>query len=164
MVESPDRRWALRLNPDGGVLAGPDGRTTSLPNLSGLARFSPDNRTLAATFSEGGRSEVYVCPVDEPTRRIRVSTAGGEEPRWSADGRSIVYRFDNAWYRASFAPGPQPVIGLPAPMFTGAYVNVPGYSHDLFPDGSQLLVLGSGSAAARRLKVVTGLEGVFEAR
>lgn len=164
VVESPDRRWALRLNPDGGVLAGPDGRTTSLPNLSGLARFSPDNRTLAATFSEGGRSEVYVCPVDEPTRRIRVSTAGGEEPRWSADGRSIVYRFDNAWYRASFAPGPQPVIGLPAPMFTGAYVNVPGYSHDLFPDGSQLLVLGSGSAAARRLKVVTGLEGVFEAR
>jgi len=45
--------------------------------------------------------------------------------------------------------------------FTGPYVNVGGYSHDVFPDGSQLLVLGSGSDEARRLRVVTGMEALF---
>lgn len=164
VVESPDRRWSLRLDGDAGVVVGPDGRGAEVPNLGGLARFSPDSRWLAATFSEGGRSEVYVCPVDDPARRIRVSAAGGEEPRWSADGRAIIYRFDNAWYRSSFAPGPQPVVGLPALLFKGAYANVPGYSHDLFPDGSHLLVLGSGGEVARKLKVVTGVEGVFGGR
>jgi dipeptidyl aminopeptidase/acylaminoacyl peptidase len=128
-----------------------------------LSRFSPDGRWLAATFSEGGRSEVYICPVDDPNGRIRVSATGGEEPRWSADGSSIVYRFDNVWYRSSFVPGPQPAVGLPAVMFKGSYANVPGYSHDIFPDGSQLLVLGSGSEVARRLRVVTGLPALFTA-
>lgn len=163
VVESPDGRWSVYLNTDAGTITGPGGRSTSLPSLSGLSRFSPDGRWLAATFSEGGRSEVYICPVDDPNGRIRVSATGGEEPRWSADGSSIVYRFDNVWYRSSFVPGPQPAVGLPAVMFKGSYANVPGYSHDIFPDGSQLLVLGSGSEVARRLRVVTGLPALFTA-
>lgn len=161
VIESPDRRWSLRLNADGGAMVGADGRSTDIPNVSGLARFSPDSRWLAATYGEGGRSEVYVCAADQPARRVRVSTAGGEEPRWSEDGTSIVYRFENAWYRSSFLPGSQPTVGLPVKEFTGPYVNVGGYSHDVFPDGSQLLVLGSGSDVARRLRVVTGMEVLF---
>lgn len=161
VIESPDRRWSLRLNADGGALVGADGRSADIPSVSALSRFSPDSRWLAATCSDGGRSEVYVCPVDQPARRVRVSTAGGEEPRWSEDGTSIVYRFENAWYRSNFQPGPQPTVGLPVKEFTGSYVNVPGYSHDVYPDGSQLLVLGSGNDVARRLRVVTGMEALF---
>ncbi len=161
VVESPDGRWSLRLNADGADMIDADGRTTAVANLSGLSRFSPDSRWLAGTYSEAGRSEVFVAPVDQPTRRVRVSTAGGEEPRWGKDGKSIIYRFENTWFRSSFQPGLQPVVGLPEPALSGPYVNVPGYSHDLFPDGSQLLVLGSGSNEARRLRVVTGLDALF---
>jgi serine/threonine-protein kinase len=161
VVESPDGRWSLRLDADGGIIVGQGGGSTGIPNISPLARFSPDGNWLAATYSEGGRSEVYVCPSDQPARRVRVSTAGGEEPHWSADGKSIVYRFENSWYRSSFLPWPQPQVGLPERVLTGPYVNVPGYSHALFPDGSQLLVLGSGGDVARRLRVVTGVEGLF---
>ncbi len=161
VIESPDGRWSLRLNADGGVMVGADGHSTDIPHISGLARFSPDSRWLAATYSEAGRSEIYVSPADQPARRVRVSTAGGEEPRWSADGKSIVYRFDNGWYRSSFLPGLQPSAGVPVKVFTGPYVNVPGYSHDLFPDGSQLLALGSGSDVAQRLRVVTGMDALF---
>jgi len=52
-------------------------------------------------------------------------------------------------------------VGLPERVLTGPYVNVPGYSHAVFPDGSQLLVLGSGGDVARRLRVVTGVDGLF---
>ncbi|MBK6733776.1 MAG: PD40 domain-containing protein [bacterium] len=164
VVESPDGRWLLRLSADGGVVVGrgdPGGQGTDIPDISPLSRFSPDGNWLAGTYSEGGRSEIYVCPSDQPTRRVRVSTAGGEEPHWGSDGKTIVYRFENSWYRSGFQPGPQPAVGLPERVLTGPYVNVPGYSHAVFPDGSQLLVLGSGGDGTRRLRVVTGVEGLF---
>jgi Tol biopolymer transport system component len=164
VVESPDGRWLLRLSADGGVVVGrgdPGGQGIEIRDISPLSRFSPDGNWLAGTYSEGGRSEIYVCPSDQPTRRVRVSTAGGEEPHWGSDGKTIVYRFENSWYRSSFQPGPQPAVGLPERVLTGPYVNVPGYSHAVFPDGSQLLVLGSGGDGTRRLRVVTGVEGLF---
>ena len=163
---SPDGRWALRttLTSYGGVVARGERfqhESGFSPNISTLGRFSPDSRWLAATYMEAGRSEVYIAPVDQPARRVRVSTAGGEEPRWSADGRQVVYRYGKDWYKASFQPGLAAPVGSPMKLFTGPYANVPGYEHDLFPDGSNLLLLGSGKDVAHRLHVVTNLEALF---
>ncbi len=53
--------------------------------------FSPDGRWVAYTSDETGRKEVYAAPFPDPARRLRVSTEGGSQPRWSHDGRELFY-------------------------------------------------------------------------
>ncbi len=42
--------------------------------------------------NELGAFEVYVTAYPGPGPTLRVSTSGGEEPRWSADGTELFYR------------------------------------------------------------------------
>jgi len=53
--------------------------------------FSPDGRWLAYASTESGRAEVYVVPVDDQSRKWRVSTGGGRSPIWSSAGDEIIY-------------------------------------------------------------------------
>jgi serine/threonine-protein kinase len=53
--------------------------------------FSPDGRWLAYASTESGRAEVYVVPVDDQSRKWRVSTGGGRSPNWSSAGDEIIY-------------------------------------------------------------------------
>ena len=56
-----------------------------------MPQFSPDGRWLAYVSDESGQSEVYVTPFPGPGRRQQLSKAGGEGPRWRADGRELYY-------------------------------------------------------------------------
>jgi serine/threonine-protein kinase len=53
--------------------------------------FSPDGRWLAYASNETGRSEVYVRPFPGPGGRQQVSTAGGTQPTWSANGGELFF-------------------------------------------------------------------------
>ncbi len=55
------------------------------------AQFSPDGRWIAYTSDESGQDEVYVAPFPGPGGKWRVSSAGGEEPKWRRDGRELFY-------------------------------------------------------------------------
>ncbi len=132
-------------------------RAIPVPGINTLSRFSPDGAWLAATSLQAGQSEVYVLSTTDPTIRYRVSINGGEEPRWSADERRISFRYGSQWFEASFTQGDPPTIGLPKPVFSGQYENVPGYSYDVFPDGRYLLLLQPTERATHRLTVVTDL-------
>jgi serine/threonine-protein kinase len=133
-----------------------------VPEVTNLTRFSPDGRWIAATSVEGGRAQVYVLATANPDVRHRVSVGGGEEPRWSRDGRRIVFRYGTEWFESSFTNGDPPSIGLPRRLFQGGqYANVLGYSHDLFPDGRYLLLLGPIERTTRRLILLTDLPGLL---
>jgi len=54
-------------------------------------QISPDERWLAYTSDESGDFEVYIAPFGRPGERVRVSPAGGGQPKWRADGREIFY-------------------------------------------------------------------------
>ena len=54
-------------------------------------RLSPDGRLLAYTSNESGRNEVYVQSYPDQSDKWQVSTRGGREPLWRADGREIFY-------------------------------------------------------------------------
>ena len=56
-----------------------------------LPRFSPDGRWIVYMSNESGQFEVYVKPFPGPGGKWQVSTDGGREPQWSADGKEIVY-------------------------------------------------------------------------
>ena len=55
------------------------------------ANFSPDGRYIAYTSNESGRYDVYVEPLPQSDRKWQISTNGGYEPRWRADGQEIYY-------------------------------------------------------------------------
>ncbi len=55
------------------------------------AHFSPDGRYVVYGSDESGRPEIYVQTFPDRSAKWRVSTEGGEDPVWSADGREIFY-------------------------------------------------------------------------
>ena len=56
---------------------------------------SPDGRWIAYTSDESGRPEVYVLPLEGGGGRTKISTEEGYEPRWSPDGRELLYVNDD---------------------------------------------------------------------
>jgi len=55
------------------------------------AQFSPDGKWIAYHSNESGQHEVYVQPFQRQGERVRISTAGGVQPRWRDDGRELFY-------------------------------------------------------------------------
>jgi len=53
-------------------------------------RLSPDMRRLAYVSDESGQPDIYARPWPRGAR-VRVSFAGGTSPRWSRDGRAILF-------------------------------------------------------------------------
>ncbi len=54
-------------------------------------RFSPDGRWIAYQSNESGRNEIYVQPFAGPGARLQISTEGGGNVQWRADGRELFY-------------------------------------------------------------------------
>jgi Tol biopolymer transport system component len=69
---------------------------TSTPFLQtsfseGNPRTSPEGNWLAFESNATGNSEVYVQSLAEGTERIRISTTGGQDPRWRRGGRELFF-------------------------------------------------------------------------
>jgi hypothetical protein len=62
---------------------------TSFSNLQ--AKFSPDAKFVAYTSDESGRPEVYVQTFPASGGKWQISTSGGVQPTWRADGRELYY-------------------------------------------------------------------------
>ena len=60
------------------------------------AAFSPDGRWMAYASDEAGHQEVYVQPLPQNGDKIRISTAGGEQPMWRGDGKELFFLSPNA--------------------------------------------------------------------
>ena len=58
-------------------------------------QFSPDVRWLAYASSENGRNEVYVQGFPSTGRRWQVSSSGGRQPLWRADGKELYFVSDD---------------------------------------------------------------------
>jgi hypothetical protein len=120
-----------------------------------LASLSPSGDWAAITIEIAGKSQVRIVRTARPADYYDLTTSGGEEPRWSADEREIIYRSLNSWYSVAMPSRAGDAPGKPVPLFTGYYSNMPGYSHGLLPDGRHLLFRGSSVQTTGRLEVVT---------
>ncbi len=54
--------------------------------------FAPNGRWIAYASDESGQFEIYVDSFPTPGTRVRVTTAGGTEPRWRSDGNELYFR------------------------------------------------------------------------
>ena len=57
-------------------------RTRRPPFDQAYGAFSPDGRSIAYASNESGQFDIYVDTYPKPGARVRVTTAGGTEPRW----------------------------------------------------------------------------------
>jgi Tol biopolymer transport system component len=62
---------------------------TPFDELNG--QFSPDVRWVAYETNESGRFEIVVQPFPVPSGKWQVSTGGGIQPRWRADGKELYF-------------------------------------------------------------------------
>ena len=77
------------------LVAGP---SVNLPVLS------PDGKWLAYTSAESGPTEVYVRSASaSQSGRWQISNNGGNLPRWSRDGRALVYQSGDRLMSASYS-------------------------------------------------------------
>lgn len=103
------------------------------------AVFSPGGDLIAFESDESGAPEIYVAPVDESGARRRVSSAGGQTPRWGPDDTELFYLAeDSVIMRVPLTPGAGMRAG-PVQLFrTGA--RLANYVFDVSPDGQRFLV------------------------
>jgi eukaryotic-like serine/threonine-protein kinase len=124
-------------------------RTQALPVVAPQfhnysARLSPDGKWLAYASLETGVFEIYVQRFMAPGQKKQVSRGGGAHPRWSADGREIVYwaefgglntvdiKFSDAGFDAGI---PRALISTPIPTLLDARTH-----YDVTRDGRRLLL------------------------
>src|SRR5262249_23820763 len=81
--------WDIWLLPLEG--RGPPVPWLQTPSNESSPRFSPDGRWIAYESDESGATEVYVARTDAAGDKRRLSPAGGQKPRWRADGRGVYY-------------------------------------------------------------------------
>jgi Tol biopolymer transport system component len=91
-------------------------RFLSAPGDQWHGNFSPDGRLVAYSSSESGRLEVHVQTFPLTDRQWPVSTTGGYEPRWRADGGEMYYLSADRKLMA-VAVGPGPLFGTPTELF-----------------------------------------------
>ncbi|HMH85028.1 MAG TPA: protein kinase [Gemmatimonadaceae bacterium] len=116
--------------------------------------FSPDGRWIV--YGVPDPPGVYVSSTETPDERHPISANGGEEPRWSPRGDQIIYRNREQWFAVDVTTRTGFHASRPRLLFNGPYLNVPGWSHDISPDGRrQLLLLGPREETSNRLVAVT---------
>jgi serine/threonine protein kinase len=105
--------------------------------------LSPDGKWLAYSSQESGRPETYVVPFPQGNAKWRVSTDGGDWPRWRHDGKELFFlsRDQKITSAGISTDGTSLVVGKLAPLFQ---VNVPislGWFYDVSADGNRFVVL-----------------------
>ena len=110
------------------------------PFFDAATQFSPDGRWLAYNSDESGRSEVYVVPFPGPGRKVRISTAGGDNARWRRDGKEIFFLARNTLMAAGVtANGSRFDVGALQRLFEVPMVD--GFwPYDVSHDGQRFLV------------------------
>jgi serine/threonine-protein kinase len=106
------------------------------PAAETAPRFSPDGRWLSYTSNESGRNEIYVRPFPGPGQKIPISTNGGADSQWSADGTEIFYREGSKMMSVQVSTKPAFSAGDPQLLFDER-VGAPSVS----PDGKRFLVI-----------------------
>ena len=111
----------------------------------GAPQLSPDGRWMAYASEESGRREIYVQAYPGPGGRWQISSDGGNEPLWSANGHDLFYRSGDRMMDVDISTEGEFVAGKPRQLFEGSYALAGGgyvrANYDVSPDGQRFLML-----------------------
>jgi serine/threonine-protein kinase len=105
-------------------------------------QFSPDGHWITYESDESGQFEIYVSPFAGSASKFRISNDGGEEPRWSRDGRELFYRNGRKMMAVKVELTPTFRAGDSTMLFEGDY-DKPGAvtQYDVSPDAQRFLMI-----------------------
>jgi serine/threonine protein kinase/Tol biopolymer transport system component len=118
------------------------------------AQFSRDGKWIAYVSAETGAQEVYVVPFPGPGAKTKVSLDGGAFPRWSKDGRELLYWADAPTARlmtVSVTTSPAFSAGQPKELFRQLSTT----TWDVTANPDRFLVELSSRSGGTRLAIVT---------
>jgi Tol biopolymer transport system component/predicted Ser/Thr protein kinase len=121
------------------------------------ASFSPDRRWMVYNSNESGDMEIYVTQFPGPGGKWQVSTNGGTEPRWSADGSEIFYLDSSeSLVTVPVSTGNTFKAGMPETLFDGGLFPYVGRNRYLVTDDGQRFLMLSpiGGESIRPISVV----------
>jgi Tol biopolymer transport system component len=129
-------------------------------------RLSPDGRYVAYQSDETGQNEVYVRPFPEGGTTSPVSTEGGIEPVWAANGRQLFYRKGGKVMMVDVQVGSTFTAGHPRVLFEEPDYAFPFFgTYDVSQDGRFLFVEpGARWEAAADLHLVLNWHEELKAR
>jgi serine/threonine protein kinase/Tol biopolymer transport system component len=103
------------------------------------AEVSPDDKWVALTSTETGEREVYVVQFPEAGAKVRISTDGGQLPRWFDRGRELLYWTTSVGearlMSVSIKSWSPPTVSAPRVLFSALSPSI----WDVAPDGRILL-------------------------
>jgi Tol biopolymer transport system component len=114
---------------------------------AGPGNLSHDGRWFTYQSAESGQTDVYVAPFPSASEKVRISGAGGAQPRWSRDGKELFYLAPSE-QRGPLATlmavpvngnGPDFRVGTPQALFAFRPAGT-RYVYDVSPDGQRFLV------------------------
>ena len=125
-------------------------------------QLSPDSHWMAYTTDESGQREVYVRPFPASDGKWRISTAGGEQPRWRGDGKELFFvgadgTMTAVAVKAATGPTSSFEAGTPVPLFEthiGEGSGNVAFQYDVTADGKRFAVATCPPATAPSLTVV----------
>ena len=121
------------------------------------AMFSPDGHWIAYMSNESGIRDVYVARFPSSGNPILISDEGGNEPRWSRDGRELYFRNGRKMMMVSVDTKQAFHASRPKMLFEGDYAKPGGDAqYDVAPDGKRFLVM-KGQIEEKGAKKINGI-------
>ena len=114
--------------------------------------FSPDGQFIAYASDESGKFDIYIDALPRGESRVRVTTAGGTEPRWSRNGDELFFRRGSEIHAVKLIRrGSSFEVGASERLFDAG---APVRSYDVSPDGRFLLNLPADMKSRNPMTVV----------
>jgi eukaryotic-like serine/threonine-protein kinase len=155
LLEDGQKLRKLSLDPPGKELeAMPFGTTVPFGT-----DVSPNGRWISYESNEGGRVDVFVASLADPTIRWQISPGGGWGARWRGDGKEIYYIDpENHLTAVSLEEaGDDLHVGSPQPLFTVSLRPL-GRAYDVTADGKTFIANTIGKMPSPTIVVVRNWE------
>ena len=165
-IEHPERGfdiWYLRRKDDGQGFDEVPFLQTSFHEWN--PKLSPDGRFVAYQSDESGRFEVYVRLFPEGEGKWPVSRSGGQNPRWSRDGKELFYVEGDTLVAVAvettpaFSAGEASRLFSELPLQRGRYPN-----YDVSPDGQRFVTVENVENVTPAIHVVQNWFEEFRSR
>jgi Tol biopolymer transport system component len=131
-------------------------------------QLSPDGHWIAYMSDATGQREIYVRQFPSREGELRISTAGGEQPRWRRDGKELFFvaadgKMMVVDVKAANAPKPVFDHGSPMPLFDShiaSNAETRAFQYDVTADGKRFLIATNTDATSATPPITVVVNGL----